>query len=273
MKIQLKTQELIIFESALYRTTTTLINGEQYIALIDPNWLPLELDFIANLIQNIGKNKKKYLIFTHSDYDHIIGYGQFKNYKTIASTSFVNNEEKEAILNQIRKFDDEYYINRTYPIEYPHIEIPIEKNAESLHIGSDKYIFYQAKGHNKDGLMIHNVSKGILVVGDYLSNIEFPYIYFSLKSYKETLSQLKNIIHLKTIATLVPGHGDFTTKKKEMKKRIEESKNYLLDLEYSIIKQKAFDKNKLFTRYKFPRIMTQFHENNILLIKKEMGIS
>ena len=53
MKIQFRSDELIIFESALFRTTTSLIIGEQYILLIDPNWLPIELDFIENIIESL----------------------------------------------------------------------------------------------------------------------------------------------------------------------------------------------------------------------------
>ena len=110
MKIQFRSDELIIFESALFRTTTSLIIGEQYILLIDPNWLPIELDFIENIIESLGENIEKYLLFTHSDYDHIIGYGKFKTYKTIASKNFIKNKDQEIILKQIEKFDDEYYV-------------------------------------------------------------------------------------------------------------------------------------------------------------------
>ncbi len=272
MKIQFRSKELIIFESALFRTTTSLIIGDQYILLIDPNWLPIELDFIENIIQSLGKNAEKYLVFTHSDYDHIIGYGKFKEYKTIASKNFINNNEKESVLNQIEKFDDEYYVTRTYEVEYPKIEIPISGDGEKLQIGFDEYQFYQAKGHNKDGIFVLNKTKKILIAGDYLSNIEFPYIYDSLKDYKQTLSKFENIVNLQSIEILVPGHGDYTAHSKEIQKRIDESKTYITELEHSIIEKKEFDETKLYTRYKFPIIMNQFHLNNIKLVKTELEI-
>ena len=272
MKIQYRTKDLILFESALFRTTTSLIIGEQYILLIDPNWLPTELDFIENTIQSLGKNVEKYLLFTHSDYDHIIGYGKFKTYKTIASKNFVDNKDKKSILKEIKKFDDKYYITRTYEIEYPIIEIAISGDDEKLQIGLDEYRFYQAKGHNKDGIIVFNQTKNILIAGDYLSNIEFPYIYDSLKDYKETLTKFENILKLQAIKIVVPGHGDYTTDTKEMVKRIEESKNYIAELEESIRTKKEFNETKLYTRYQFPIIMNQFHQNNIKLVKKELEI-
>lgn len=271
MKIQFKSKELIIFESALFRTTTSLIIGEQYILLIDPNWLPIELDFIAQTIETLAKDKKKYLLFTHSDYDHIIGYGQFKHYKTIASANFVENKEKDAILQEIEKFDDQYYINRAYTIEYPDINIPIAADNFRLELGSDLYSFQQAVGHNKDGIITFNEAKGILIVGDYLSNIEFPYIYHSVAKYKETLDKLADIIANKSIAILITGHGDFTTKKQEMQKRLEESRNYIVELETALTNKQKFDTKQLYNRYKSPIIMEQFHQNNIKLAKLELG--
>ncbi len=50
-----------------------------------------------------------------------------------------------------------------------------------MQISSDDYTFYQAIGHNKDGIITHNSMKGILITGEYLSNIEFPFIYESFE--------------------------------------------------------------------------------------------
>ena len=127
MKIQLETEILTIFESQLFNTTTTLLNGENCLLLIDPNWLPLEIEFIHNYVNKKKGGKECFLAFTHSDYDHIIGYGKFSSFKSIASTNFVNNIKKLDILSQISKFDDQYYIQRDYPITYPAIDIEISK--------------------------------------------------------------------------------------------------------------------------------------------------
>ena len=160
MKIQYQSDELIIFESALFRTTTSLILGEDYVLLIDPNWLPIELDFIEKTILSLAADKEKYLLFTHSDYDHIIGYGKFKKYKTIASENFIKNLSKDKVLKQIKKFDDDYYVKREYHIEYPKIDIVISGENEKISIGSDEYSFFQARGHNLDGLIVYNEGKG-----------------------------------------------------------------------------------------------------------------
>jgi len=270
MKIQYQDSNLIVFESSLFRTTSSLIIDNDYILLVDPNWLPIEIDFIAEWIDTHTKEKKKYLLFTHSDYDHIIGYKKFEGYKTIASLNFTRNNSKKSILDQIKAFDDSNYIGRDYAINYPEIDLIISDEIQHELIESDNFIFYQARGHNQDGIITFNKSKNILIVGDYLSNIEFPYIYDSFEFYKNTLKTLENIIEKEEVKFLITGHGDYASDKEEMHLRIKDSRKYIEDLEYAIKNDSPFDMKHLFETYQFPNIMTKFHEGNIKLLKEEL---
>ncbi|MBK8504628.1 MAG: MBL fold metallo-hydrolase [Saprospiraceae bacterium] len=272
MKIQLETKDLIIFESSLFRTTSTLLVGQDYLLLVDPNWLPIEIDFIERYVESIKANRQPYLLFTHSDYDHIIGYGRFSHYRCIASSNFVRNGEKADVLNQIMTFDDEYYIERNYPVTYPVIDLEISDQIQKLSIGGESFTFYQAPGHNRDGILTHQLNNGVLIVGDYLSNIEFPYVYHSFAEYSQTLDQLDSIIKSGDVKILVTGHGDFTHGKTEMIRRIGDSRSYLDRLEASIRSGSSFDLDKLFDRYKFPKIMKKFHEDNMELMKRELSL-
>ena len=95
-------------------TTTAIIEAEDVVIMTDPNWLPTEIENIKQYISgNIG-NKELYVIYTHSDYDHIIGAGAFPEAKVIASEQFTNNPNKEAILQTIQQFDQGYYLSRNY---------------------------------------------------------------------------------------------------------------------------------------------------------------
>lgn len=272
MKIQLETEHLIIFESSLFRTTTTLLVGKDYLLLVDPNWLPIEIDFIEQYVETAIGNRQPYLLFTHSDYDHIIGYGKFSDYHCIASRNFVENGEKEVILNQIRTFDDEYYIERDYAVKYPVIEVKITHQTQEIRIGNEPFHFYQAPGHNIDGMLTFHPASGTLIVGDYLSNIEFPYVYHSFEKYRQTLDQLESIVQSGEVKILITGHGDFTRSKDEMCRRIGESRSYLDQLEVSVRSGFPFDLDSLFDRYQFPGIMKKFHEGNVALMKKEFAL-
>jgi len=261
MKHQLSTEHLVVFESALFRTTSTCIRTEEYLLVVDPNWLPAEVEYIRSFAALYGKGKELYLLFTHSDYDHIIGYGAFPGFTTIASQ-----------LQQAIDWDDEYYIQRDYaPLTYPTIDLPIAEEGQTMRIGQDDYVFYQAPGHNYDGLLTFNRSRGILVVGDYLSNVEFPYVYHAFADYRATLATLKKLVTSGEVKTLITGHGDHTADRAEMERRIADSFDYLQKLETSVSTGTSFDFEGLMQRYAFPVIMRKFHDKNLALMHTEMA--
>lgn len=270
MKIQLEIPNLTIFESALFRTTSTVIQTLDSIIVIDPNWLPNEIKYIRYYVDRIKGEKPIYLFFTHSDYDHIIGYNAFPDATIIASKAFVENPDKAKIIEQINAFDDENYIKRKYDIEYPKVDIVIDENGQKVEIGETTLQFFNAFGHNVDGLFLWIESLGILVVGDYLSNIEFPYIYHSYQSYLATLETAETLINTQKIKFLITGHGDFTIDFEGMNQRLSDSRNYINSVINCIQNNQDFDLNTLWQQYDFPRVMTRFHNANLKLIKKEL---
>ena len=139
-----------------------------------------------------------------------------------------------------------------------------------MRIGQDDFLFYQAPGHNYDGLITFNQSKGILIVGDYLSNIEFPYVYHSFQAYRATLATLGRLIDSGKVTLLVTGHGDATEDITEMHTRLRESYAYLDQLEVAVASDKAFDETVLFQRYDFPGIMKEFHDKNVAVMRKQL---
>lgn len=266
MKIQFQSNNITVFESALFKTTATVIDLPNMVLVIDPNWLPQEVYAIREYVSGIRKQKALYLFFTHSDYDHIIGYKAFSDAKTIASKSFVDNSNKEKNINQILDFDDEYYIERDYPIEYPAIDIVIEEVMQEVNIEGSKLDFHQAPGHNRDGLILHLKEQEALIVGDYLSDVEFPYVYHSSDEYLNTLNTLENIIQKNDIRILISGHGNIAVDKVEVQKRIDDSRSYI-----HALKTGKIDTEALWERYQFKRHMQQYHEANIKLIENEQA--
>lgn len=261
MKIQLETDSIVIFESSLYQTTTTLVKLDNIFLLVDPNWLPIEIDFIKNYIIPKKGNKPLYLIFTHSDFDHIIGAGAFDCEGMIASFSFVNEVDQQKVLEDIYSFDQSYYVKRDYPIYYPQPTVIIKDKQQQVQVAGEELIFYLTPGHTKDSMVIYIRSLKLLIVGDYLSDIEFPFIE-NISEYESTLKVLEDIISTEEINYLVPGHGSLTKDRKEMKRRIEDSKQYINDLQH----HKPIE-GMLKGQYDFYDGMKQFHELNKLLIK------
>jgi glyoxylase-like metal-dependent hydrolase (beta-lactamase superfamily II) len=272
MKIQFRNQHLSVFESALFRTTSSLIETEDFLLLVDPNWLPMEIEFIQQEVKKKLGEKPLYLLFTHSDYDHIIGYKAFDGAQVIASQEFVDNKGKEKILEQINDWDDENYIKRAYPILYPEVNIPIQKDGQQLKIGSYTLTFYLAPGHNQDSIFTIIEPLGIWIAGDYLSNIEFPYIYFSSHAYEKTLAKVDTILATHPIQYLITGHGDMAFNIAEIQKRKKESLTYIQELRTALQNDLSYDFSRLMQSYQFPKIMKAFHDGNVKLMKKEIEL-
>ena len=152
MKTQFQNKHLSIFESAIYRTTSSLFSNDDLSLLVDPNWLPIEVEYLKQQVNSLNNNNKLHLLFTHSDYDHIIAWQAFKNPTTIASKTFVESENKEKQIQDIKDFDDKHYIQRSYPIEYPKIDHVIADEGSELIFNKTKLTFYKAPGHTNDGL-------------------------------------------------------------------------------------------------------------------------
>lgn len=270
MKIQYKDPSTIVFESALFRTTSTVVETEDLLLLVDPNWLPIEIATIQQEVQKRLKGKPLFILFTHSDYDHIIGYNAFPNAQVIASQAFEDNPNKASILTQIKDWDDENYINRTYEITYPTIDFVVKEDGQQLKIGRTILTFYLAFGHNTDGIFTIIEPLGIWIAGDYLSNIEFPYIYHSSLEYENTLAKVVGIIERHTIRMLITGHGDIAYTEGEILKRKKEAIAYIHALRTALKSGVDFDFEELMKGYDFPKIMKQFHDGNVVLMKKEM---
>lgn len=264
--IQFKQAGICVFQSALYQTTATVIDTPDLVLIVDPNWLPQEIEEIAAYVRSVRAKKPLYLLFTHSDYDHIIGWQAFPDAITIASAAFVNNEAKAKEVRQIQEFDDKYYIQRNYPIAYPEIQLTIKKDEDFLSFENTRIRFWLAPGHNADGLFALIEPLGIWLAGDYLSDVEFPFIYHSLDDYQATLQKATHIVGKMRPKVLVPGHGRASQDISEMGQRILFSEQYLSALLRHAKGEQEFDEEQLLAQYSFPLGLRSSHQANLQLI-------
>lgn len=254
--IQFQNEHLTVFQSALYQTTCAVIQSEKAVILIDPNWLPQEIEIINAYIAGIIEGRQLFIIFTHSDFDHIIAAGAFPNAIKIASKAFVEQPNKAAILEEIQQFDAQYYVERLYPIIYPTIDLVIDEDAQQLVLGDITCTFYLAPGHTDDGIFIAIDSLKLMLAGDYLSDVEFPFLT-DFQAYLTTLQKAQMIVEQYEIQLLVPGHGKTTASSSEIMERIKESRRYLQQLQQGIDQEQH-----LKARYLFYRSLKDLHELN-----------
>ncbi|KIL34378.1 hydrolase glyoxylase [Cohnella kolymensis] len=268
--IQFSNERVTIFQSDLYQTTSTVIETDDFILIVDPAWLPGEIQQIRNHVTSLPQHKQRFLLFTHGDFDHIIGCKAFPEARTIASIELRDHPEKEARVKSIHDFDTSRYITRDYPVEYPQIDIVIERDTQQIQIGSSQLTFYKAPGHTNDGLFTIVESLGIFLCGDYLSDFELPFIYHSAREYERTMIKAKKMLESHPTKLLIPGHGKHTEQTSEMERRIAVSINYIERLKQAVIAGDEEAMNTLRQEHGFLSSFTDgCHRENVNIIQSE----
>ena len=123
-----------------------------------------------------------------------------------------------------------------------------------------------APGHTEDGLFTVIEPYGIFLAGDYVSDVEFPFISDSYKDYVDTIHKAGKILLGSNISTLVPGHGTTTQSKDEIKKRLHLAKYYLERLPHDKGALESF----LQKQYKFFEGMKSSHFDNRKKVKSSL---
>lgn len=269
--IQFQNEYITVFQSALYQTTCAVVVAKDCVLVVDPNLLPQEIEEIQQHVARVQGGKELYLLFTHGDFDHIIGYRAFPRAKIIGSKGLQEHPNKRQKVDMIRQFDNEYYIHRTYPIAFPEVDIVIKEDGQQLVLGDTTITFYLSPGHTHDGLFTVIEPLGVWIAGDYISDFELPFIYHSAKAYEETLRKAERILDTHAVSVLVPGHGQTATRQVEIKRRIQLSQAYLKRLVSAVMKEDTGAMAELEKEMPFPSNSTkQSHTENIAIIRREL---
>lgn len=269
--IHYKNHNTTVFQSMLYQTNSTLIITDDLVLIVDPTWLPAEVDAIRQEVDRFRGERPLYLLFTHPDYDHILGYQAFPDAQTIGHIGMQELDEaiKQATVDQIIQFDQKYYIQRRHDIIFPHLDHTIDHDGQTLEIGNTRLMFYLASGHTSCDLFCVVEPLDLLIAGDYLSDIEFPYIYHSSYEYEKTLQKVDTIFVRHSLELLIPGHGNVTSQLNEMKRRQTESFRYIHLLREAVQTDQLHLLEQELAKYDFPHGMRSFQEGNVELVRNE----
>jgi len=80
-------------------------------------------------------------------------------------------------------------------------------NGEPYQLGAWRAESHATPGHTPDGITTWIEQAGLLIVGDYLSQHEVPFIYDSAWNYRSTLGLLTELIVRHRPSHVVVGHG------------------------------------------------------------------
>jgi glyoxylase-like metal-dependent hydrolase (beta-lactamase superfamily II) len=196
--------DALVVTSAFWQTNAVALRVGEEAVLIDSPYLPDELDALPSLLAGAGFEPDG-LLATHADFDHLLGRMAFPGLTLGLAESSVQrmHESPGQAQRELRQYDDEYYVVRPAPLGLGQVQaLPVPGHVE---LGDRELELHPAEGHTVDGMALFDRAEGLLIVGDYLSDVEIPWIHGTLADYRATLARLAALVEDAT--TVVPGHG------------------------------------------------------------------
>jgi glyoxylase-like metal-dependent hydrolase (beta-lactamase superfamily II) len=196
--------DALVVTSAFWQTNAIALRSGEEAMLIDSPYLPDELDALPGLLAGAGFEPDG-LLATHADFDHLLGRVAYPGMTLGLGESSVERLHRSPGEAQraLRQYDDEFYVIRPAPLALGQVQgLPVPGSVE---IGDRELELHPAEGHTVDGMAIFDRAQGLLMVGDYLSDVEIPWIHGTLADYRATLARLSPLVEQAT--TVVPGHG------------------------------------------------------------------
>jgi glyoxylase-like metal-dependent hydrolase (beta-lactamase superfamily II) len=196
--------DALVVTSAFWQTNAVALRSGEEAVLIDSPYLPDELDALPALLAGAGFEPDG-LLATHADFDHLLGRLAFPGLTLGLGESSVQrmHESPGQAQRELRQYDDEYYVVRPAPLGLGQVQaLPVPGHVE---LGDRELELHPAEGHTVDGMALFDRARGLLIVGDYLSDVEIPWIHGTLADYRATLARLAALVEDAT--TVVPGHG------------------------------------------------------------------
>jgi glyoxylase-like metal-dependent hydrolase (beta-lactamase superfamily II) len=196
-------EDALVVTSSLWQTNAIALRAGEESMLIDSPYFPDELEMLPEMLRQSGFDPVG-LLATHGDWDHLLGRIVFPEHSlgVAESTATRIRTEPGVAQKQLRDADNQYYVRRARPLSlgsYQPLPVP-----GKLDIGGEEIELYPAEGHTDDGMILFARWCGVLICGDYLSDVELP-TWTDKDLYRKTLDRLRPLVEAATV--VVPGHG------------------------------------------------------------------
>jgi glyoxylase-like metal-dependent hydrolase (beta-lactamase superfamily II) len=221
--------DAIVVTSRIWQTNATALRAGGETLLIDSPYFPDELEALPALLRQAGFEPNA-LFATHADYDHVLARFAFPELTLGVGDPTMERIRAEpgAVQRELRDEDARNYVARPAPLALGNLQsLPVPGYVE---LGQHELELHPADGHTSDGTAVLAEFAGLLVCGDYISNLEIPWLSpgGGLSDYRATLARLAPLVE--RAETVVPGHGGPHTRETALR-IIDEDLGYLDALE------------------------------------------
>lgn len=216
---------IFIRQSRFFYTNSGILTRGQDALLIDPGISLEEREELRSFLREQGW-KVKFVLLTHSHWDHILGAGDYPEAEVVTQSNFPMLLE-EHLPETRRIITDWERDNGVRPGLWhpPRPAICFSQRLNSF-LPEGTVCLLASPGHTSDQYSIYLPEQKTLWAADMLSDREIPYAEFSIKEYLRTLRQLRDL----PVETLIPGHGSPVQDAREACRRFAEDIAYLEEL-------------------------------------------
>jgi hydroxyacylglutathione hydrolase len=193
---------VIRYESALWQTTALALHAAGEAVIVDPCISAPEIAAIAADVASRGLAVRGLLI-THGDWDHVCGISAFPGVPAIMSKGAAERIASGQAAEEVVRLGAAEGLSWDGA---PRADLVFEP-GEALQVGPFTVETMALPGHTWCGAGFRVPELELLCVGDYLSAIEFPFVYVSTAAYRATLAALSDALERDPVAHVVPGHG------------------------------------------------------------------
>lgn len=189
------------FEGFLWRTTSLLVLADGASLVVDPAISASEVARIGRRALELGAPIRHVLI-THGDWDHVCGIGGFPDAGVVMGEETAEKVASGAADRSVRRAAENY---RFALSGSPRVDHAFRRGS-ALALGSFVVETFPLLGHTADGSGFRLREFGLVIVGDYLSAVEFPFAT-SPAAYRMTLAGLIQMLRDDPPEAVIPGHG------------------------------------------------------------------
>jgi len=224
-------EDVLVLTSLLWQTNCTALRAGGECMLVDAPYFPDELEMLPGVLAQAGFRPDA-LLATHADFDHLLGRLAFPDLPLGVGESTMQRlrEQPGEVQRELRESDALHYVERARPLGLGGVRaLPVPGKVELGSHGAELEL-HPAEGHGPDGTAVMAGFAGVLVCGDYLSDVEIPLIARagSLPAYRATLERLGALVERSE--AVVPGHGS-PQDRDGARRLLEEDLQYLAALE------------------------------------------
>jgi len=198
---------VLVATSRQMATNSTLLVGERDVLLVDPAWMPDELDALATAVHRRGLRVTGGFA-THAHHDHLLwhpGFGDAPRWASEA-TARLAVAERRALVEFLGADFPRPLVELMGRVRGADSRIPDESAPRGVEI---ELIVHN--GHAPGHAALWLPAQRVLIAGDMLSDVELPLPFFpdDIPAYVDALDRLAP--YAQQARVVIPGHGGVGT--------------------------------------------------------------